>query len=102
MKRCDAAVRAVAIATATTHHVTGGYAGQDVGRTAAIGEWQGIQVVGSSARIGEVDLPSVPICDAGNMRQALCQAGHGIGDLDQRVFSFVNHDDIDFGMMGQQ
>src|ERR1700690_3051586 len=102
MERRNAAVRTASIATATSHHLTGGHAGKHVNRAATVGERQGIEVIGGAARSGEANLRSVTIGDAGDLRQTSFRVRHGVRDLDQRVFSFVNHDDVDFWMMRQQ
>ena len=45
---------------------------------------------------------AVAIGDAGNLRQAVFELRDCIGDFDERLFSLMNHDDVDFRMMGEQ
>jgi len=98
----DTAVGTVFIAAAAAHQVAGRHAGDGVNRTAPVGTRQYIQVIQHRTGPGETHLLPAPEGDAGNLGQALLQMRHGVGDLNQRPFPFVNHDDVDFRMVGEQ
>src|ERR1700685_1651851 len=102
MKRRDAAVGATAITSAAAHHVAGGHAGEHVNQAATVGEWDGVEVVGGAACGGEVDLLTVAIGDAGNLRQAFCQVWYGVRDFHERRFSFVDYDEVNSRVMRQE
>ena len=102
VKSGDAAISTTAVATSTPHQVTGGHARDRVDRPAPVGEWQVIEVVQRRALTSETHLLSVPVGNAGDLWETFFQVRHGIGDFNQRPFAFMNHDDVDLGMVGEE
>ncbi len=102
VKSSNAAISATAIAAAAAHQVASWHPRDPVNGTASVGKWQYVQVVQRRTRFREMHSLSVSIRDAGNAGKTFPQVRHCIGDFDKRSFSLMNHDDVDFRMVGKK
>src|SRR5579864_7675991 len=71
-------------------------------RSLAVGKRQGVQVCQRRTLLRKTHLIRLSVGNTGDLWKTLLQVGDGIGNLDQRLFSFVDDDDVNLRMMGKK